>query len=460
VLTGSQEGIARLWDATTGQPIGPSLKDTPRVISVTLGSPANLDGLLKKLGIQDGYGSMRVAFSPDGKIFAAGSSGGTTVRLWGTSAPLPDNPPRIAAWVQTITGLELDELGVARALDSVAWRQRKQLLDQLGGPPPGQAGLSLDPILFGADPTARARAWAERKRCVEAEAAFDESVRCRPTSAGVWAERGWHYRMRSESGKSVADFVESLALGSTDSNLLDEIIATDADIDRALAKVPSYSTWLLSELLLRRAERLAKRGRWDRAAADLQEAARLAQLDTWIASRAVSVLLVGDDRDGLWRFSTDLLKRFRDTTDPATANNVAWSLVLSPAAVTSADLAVSLAERAVNGSPTKDKHLALITLGAALYRAGRFEGAILRLAEGVQLRERVAVPEDCAFLAMAHDRLGHVEDARRWLDKLRNRQPSTQPDDFWKELEIRLLRSEADAVILHDPVFPTDPFAH
>ena len=30
---------------------------------------------------------------------------------------------------------------------------------------------------------------------------------------------------------------------------------------------------------------------------------------------------------------------------------------------------------------------------------------------------------------------------------------------FWDEMEIRLLRNEAEAVVLYDPVFPADPFA-
>jgi hypothetical protein len=68
-------------------------------------------------------------------------------------------------------------------------------------------------------------------------------------------------------------------------------------------------------------------------------------------------------------------------------------------------------------------------------------------------------PLDWPFLAMAHHHLGHRGEARRWLDRLRNRQPSTDPNQFWDELEIRLLRSEAEAVILYDPVFPSDPFA-
>jgi hypothetical protein len=60
---------------------------------------------------------------------------------------------------------------------------------------------------------------------------------------------------------------------------------------------------------------------------------------------------------------------------------------------------------------------------------------------------------------MAHYRLRHSDEALRWLDRLRGDQPSMAPDQFWQELEYRLLRSEAEAVILYDPAFPDDPFA-
>ena len=60
---------------------------------------------------------------------------------------------------------------------------------------------------------------------------------------------------------------------------------------------------------------------------------------------------------------------------------------------------------------------------------------------------------------MAHDRPGHRDEALRWLDRLRKRQPNAAPREFWVELGIRLLRSEAEAVVLDDPAFPDDPFA-
>jgi hypothetical protein len=60
---------------------------------------------------------------------------------------------------------------------------------------------------------------------------------------------------------------------------------------------------------------------------------------------------------------------------------------------------------------------------------------------------------------MAHHRLGHRAEACRWLDRLREYRPSTRPAHFWDELQIRLLRSDAEVVVLYDPAFPGDPFA-
>jgi tetratricopeptide (TPR) repeat protein len=100
----------------------------------------------------------------------------------------------------------------------------------------------------------------------------------------------------------------------------------------------------------------------------------------------------------------------------------------------------------------------LSPLGAALYRAGRYDEAIRRLQEQIRERGRGDAFE-YAFLSMAHHRLGHREEALRWLDQLRQYQPFNDPDYFWYDLQMRLLRSEAEAVILYDPVFPDDPFA-
>jgi hypothetical protein len=60
---------------------------------------------------------------------------------------------------------------------------------------------------------------------------------------------------------------------------------------------------------------------------------------------------------------------------------------------------------------------------------------------------------------MAQERLGHRDQARRLLARLREHQPSADLDQFGEELVTRLLRSEAEAVIDFDTAFPDDPFA-
>jgi tetratricopeptide (TPR) repeat protein len=367
--------------------------------------------------------------------------------------------------METITGLELDEQLAVHALDSAAWRKRRDRLSQLGGPPTAATGHLLDPILFGPDPTVRARAWIERKRWAEAEAAFAEAVRYRPTYATIWAERGRYYLRRLEPAKAVTDFIQALVLllqgsGHLDSGLLFALASMDTNIDHAIDLVPGHTPELSAELLSIRAVHHAKRGQWDRAVVDFQQAGRLAPIDVWTSFHRILALLAGGDRDGLRKVASDLLDRFGETTDPSLAKCVAWACSLAPSAAGDYPRLVGLAEIAVKGLPATQKHDALNTLGAALYRAGRFEDSIRWLGEGIRLRNGRSLPQAWAFLAMAHHRVGHRDEARRWLNRLHDHLTSNDPNEFWDELAIRLLRSEAEAVILYDPVFPADPFAH
>jgi Tetratricopeptide repeat len=84
---------------------------------------------------------------------------------------------------------------------------------------------------------------------------------------------------------------------------------------------------------------------------------------------------------------------------------------------------------------------------------------VRRLEERIQKRKGESSEADWVFLAMAHHRLGNHDEARRWLDRFRDRRPELAPNMFWYELEIRLLRAEVEAVVLWDPIFPVDPFA-
>lgn len=93
------------------------------------------------------------------------------------------------------------------------------------------------------------------------------------------------------------------------------------------------------------------------------------------------------------------------------------------------------------------------TLGAVLYRAGQFDAAIGRLKHGIG-------PLASVYRSLAHIRLGDRGEARRWLDKSREGVVARSTVAVWDELELRLLQTESEAVILYDPIFPADPFAH
>jgi hypothetical protein len=95
----------------------------------------------------------------------------------------------------------------------------------------------------------------------------------------------------------------------------------------------------------------------------------------------------------------------------------------------------------------------LNTLGAVLYRAGRFEEAVHQLGRAVEV-EGGGTALDALFLAMAHQKLGHSEEARRWLrlgtavEPIAVRNPGVIGDSSWNfALELEILRREARTMI-------------
>ena len=103
--------------------------------------------------------------------------------------------------------------------------------------------------------------------------------------------------------------------------------------------------------------------------------------------------------------------------------------------------------------------------------AGQYEDALKRFDQSHKVsRPRVS---DWLFLAMIHRRLGHWDETRRLLAQAGQRladaggtKPGSSGDklsdwsnEYENKLAIRLLLREAEAVILHDPIFPVDPFA-
>jgi WD40 repeat protein/serine/threonine protein kinase/Flp pilus assembly protein TadD len=412
LVTGCEDGGARLWDVETRE-----LRIAPLLHQAWIWATAfNPDGTIVLTGGRDKTARLwdaatgmplgppiphpnqvfTVAFSPDGNYFLTGAYDHGE-RLFRKVPELPDDLDRVATWVELLTGLRLDPAsGTIQALDNAAWRERGARLKRLGGPPETAGGPKFDPFPSGLDLVARAFAMMQRGQWDEAGATLDELVSARPYNASSWIGRAGFHMTRGQPERAAADFA------------------------RAIHGLPEALRFRYHHVL--------------------------------------SLLAIGDE-GGLHRACADLLDRFGSSTDVLSANDVAWYCLLAPDAVADREAPVRLAELAVNGASDAQKAMYLNTLGAALYRAGRFQEAINRLEEGIRLRGGQALAQDWTFLALAHHRLGHDAEAHSWLERIRNYRPSERAQDFWNEVEIRLLRSEAEAVILYDGAFPTEPFA-
>ncbi|WZP00283.1 protein kinase [Isosphaeraceae bacterium EP7] len=199
-------------------------------------------------------------------------------------------------------------------------------------------------------------------------------------------------------------------------------------------------------------ERLAQVGAWAEAAARYRESidAGAPGVDPW-ARLAMSRQILGDQA-GYREACRRLVAEFGEKVVALkTANNIAWSCAFGPGSLDDYGRVIEMAKSAAASLPATNR---LNTLGAILYRAGRYRESIGQLERSIVSHGAGGTPYDFLFLAMAHQKLGHVEEARDWLRRAKEPAPTAmaKPDasglSTWvPRMEIETLRREASALL-------------
>jgi tetratricopeptide (TPR) repeat protein len=125
---------------------------------------------------------------------------------------------------------------------------------------------------------------------------------------------------------------------------------------------------------------------------------------------------------------------------------VARACTLAPEPLPDLKPLAEQADRAVRADPRSAEDLRRLAL--LLYRSGEHESAVRRLEEALRLVGEEPAPRDWLLLALAQQRLGKTDEAKKWLAKAAGWLDEAGEKLAWDErLECRLWRREAEAAI-------------
>jgi WD40 repeat protein/serine/threonine protein kinase/tetratricopeptide (TPR) repeat protein len=472
VITASADWTARIWKAT-GEPVSLPLRNQAQV--------------------------QKALFSPDGRLVLTVSA--NTVRVWAAPTGEPVSPPLYHPFqvlqasfnsdgsFLTVNGIRGNEI----VRETWVWDLRPEACPQADLPRLAglMAGRRIDaaggfvgqeevplrkdldylrathPADFAASDTDRL-AW-HRRLAEDAVTAWDwfaaqwhldRLIRVRKDDPWLYFDRGFAFAGRNLWEEAGRDFNRSCRLNPDNAGgwyYLGQATARQGQFDQALAHYSKAIALGLSggEAFLQRGEAYAQLGRWDKAAADFERTPGPGLAEVRARHFLALVRLAAEDSKGYRKACDQLLKTHGQTRDPFIANQIAWTCALAPGVTTDFRGPVQLARLAHRSNPRNTD--TLNTLAAILYRAGDFEESIRHLTAAIKVQGQGGQVWDWLFLAMAEQRAGHKDEARRWLDKAQKAidralgkeagSLSPSPLSWDQKLELRLLGRQAQEVV-------------
>jgi tetratricopeptide (TPR) repeat protein len=363
-------------------------------------------------------------------------------------SPLPEDPRLVALHGRALEAIGRTDEGGAELGRAVAMRPDDLLIRMCALPPvrrtdeyargladlraflkehPEQPegsrlALARDHLQWGA------AQWNAGRR-QEAEAAFDQAIDVAPQNAQLFLERGNLWVGFAELARAIGDY----------SKALEQAQGPDSR----------------SEIYHQRGLAHSRLGHYPEALDDFAKVIELDPDDVMNCYWQALAHAAAGDLAGYKRTCAAMLERFGQSDKPEIDHWVAWTAVLAPAAVADLNVPITLAEMAVAGDPQNSSFAN--SLGAALFRAGRFDEAVQRLsAVSTEWDKAATKPTTYSaaypwfFLAMAHQRLGHAEEGRQWLHKaVQQMDEETRNENvLWnRRATLQLFRREAEELL-------------
>jgi tetratricopeptide (TPR) repeat protein len=462
VATASADRTARVWDAGAGEPATPSLRHTAPVALAVFSADGRwlLTASGNRLRLWDA--ATGAAISPDlphgragGAIHFASLEAGRLVTALGT----PGDPA--ARWERTLRPddrplEDLERLAGVYAAARVDAGGTSVPLDGKEAASAWQALREKYPADW-ASGEERVRAW-ERRAAGECEsrglwqgavAHLGRLLEAAP-SADLYARRARAHAESRQWEAAQADYTKALEGNAGRADLWAGRAAAAAGLGRWEQAVADYTKAIEqkgedADLWLKRGRAEAERGRWERAAADLGKTVALGRTDAGVRHQQAVALLAANDREGYRRVCTRLVQRGGVGDDEASLRLLTRACTLAADAVPDLDPLLRRMEQASGADPRSAAGQE--TLGALLYRAGKYEPALRRLEEAVRLSGPEAGPRALLFLAMANQRQGRGEAARKALDEAAAREKTVAALSWAERAEYQVLRREAEDLL-------------
>lgn len=405
LVTASSDHTARLWDIATGEPLTAPLQHSGWVADAS--------------------------FSPDGRRVVSASWGDESARIWDAKTGQLSIPPlkhqrEVFAAAFSRDGrrvLTISNDKTARIWDSAIGAPLTPALHHFEGVAGGELSPDGRRVLTQSNEAA-VRLW-------------DLATEVRPTEdLQEFAQLFAGQRIDDTGGfqplqlREICDLWERLR-----SRYPDDFLASDRQVmgwhwheaetlERAgqWSEAVSHLNHLIAAepnrwyLWIARGRAHAELGQWAKAVADYTRAAKLGADEYQALFSLARLHMMLGDQDGYRKTCARLLDRLGKTEEQDTANDLAWICSLAPGAASDPRAPLQLAEKAERGSSIlrfPRNPASRSTLGAAQFRAGHFERAVQTLTEVVQASDQGGTNSEWLLLSMAHQRLGHADEARK-----------------------------------------------